>query len=880
MPLEPGTKLGAYEVVAPIGVGGMGEVYRARDTKLGRDVAIKILPSEVAEDADRLGRFRREAQVLASLNHPRIAAIYGLEEVEGRPFLVLELVEGEDLSARLLRGAISIEEALEIARQIVEGLEEAHAKGIVHRDLKPANVRRTTDGDIKILDFGLAKAYAAETADGSVSDLSQSPTLAKTGTQDGVILGTAAYMSPEQARGKSLDKRTDIWAFGAVLYEMLTGQKLFSGETLSDTLAAILKTEPDWRTLPAGVPLPVRRLLRRCLEKNPKARLHDIADARLELADACAGSSENAVQPTEASRLPWSLATLFFLTTVALGFLYLGRGASPGRMMSAEILPPPDTTFSLDPVYPGVPTLSPDGTMLAFTAVEPNGRRRLYVRSMVEPITRALPGTENAAYPFWSPDSRAIGFFGDRALKKVMASGGAPEFLGEAQNGKGGSWNREGEIVFAPGSNTPLHRVSSDGGEATPITELDLTSEHNSHRHPRFLPDGRHYLYLARVNNTGASEDHEVRLASLDGSDTRFLLKSRANAVYASGYLVFMRESALMVQRFDPDSQKLSGEAFPLTDSVAHIGGASKGVFSLSNIGTLIYQPAEEMGGGELIWADRQGRETGRLGAPGPFDSGMALSPDGTLAAVGVTDEQNGNSDLWIYDTESGTRDRFTFDAADDGAPVWSPDGGQIVFSSIREGVYDLYIKSVSGSGSEQLLLASEQDKTPLDWSKDGSTLIYSQDGDILALSMTGEGEPREILTDAGFRLSASLSPDGRWLAYEQIGVGNSMVFVTSFPETGRRWQVSSGFGTGGDWSADGKQIVYVTTAGQIMAVNMITDGGGLRVGTEKLLFTRHDALGGTASADQQKFLFLVRPKGRQVVPLILVQNWLQEVAP
>ena len=861
----------------------MGEVYRARDTKLGRDVAIKILPAEVAEDPERLARFRREAQVLASLNHPHIAAIYGLEEVEGQPFLVLELVEGEDLSERLQRGPIPLDEALEIAQQVAEGIEEAHAKGVVHRDLKPPNIRVTADGNVKILDFGLAKAYAGETGEGSVSDLSQSPTLAKTGTQAGVILGTAAYMSPEQARGKTVDKRADIWAFGAVLYEMLTGRKIFLGETLSDTIAAILKTEPEWKKLSADVPRPVRRLLRRCLEKNPKSRLHDIADARLEIEDALAGSSEIAVQSTLPSHLPWSLAALFFLSTAALGWLYLGRTATPGRMVSAEISPPPETTFFLDPVFPGVPALSPDGTLLAFTAADSNGARRLYVRSLVEPTTRGLPGTENAAYPFWSPDSRAIGFFADGNLKKVIASSSASEIVCDARNGKGGSWNQEGVIVFAPRPNSPLHRVSPDGGEPTPVTELDVASEQNSHRHPRFLPDGQHFLYFAR--SQAGTEYNAVFWGSLDGTEPKLLLRSETAASYASGHLLFVRGGTLMAQPFDAGRLALSGEAIPIAENVSSISGTGVALVSVSETGSLIYQT--HAGGSyalRLELLDENGVKKLDLGEVTAYTStnetGSNISPDGRYAVLAIVDLDTGTHDLWIYDLSREIRTRITFDPAEDLAPIWSPDASKVVFTSTRGGggTFQLYSKDVAGAGDEEQLFESGQIQIPSAFSPDGNLLAVvmtrpTTGQDIWVVPLDGSREPYAFL-ETRFNESGGFSPDGRFMVVESDESGRNEVYIAPFPGPGRKWQVSIDGGSSPRWRADGRVIFYEEPGGRVVAAEIELRGEEFEIGSVTPLFelSALDSAWWPAPDGQQ---FLVARSGQQESrPLTLIVNW------
>ncbi len=881
--LATGSRLGPYEILGPLGAGGMGEVYRARDTRLNREVAVKVLPAHLSEDPTVRQRFEREAKVISGLNHPNICTLHDIGQHDNVDFLVMELLDGEPLNEILKRGPLPLEQVLEIAIAMASALEAAHRLGIVHRDLKPGNIILTRAG-AKLLDFGLAKNTAGSAA---TTDLTSSPTEATPLTQQGTIVGTFQYMAPEQIEGGDADARTDLFAFGAVLYEMISGRRAFEGRTHASVIARILEGKPASLALvQPPVPPALERLVATCLAKDPDERWQSAADLRRQLEWLREGGSQVGLPMVVRSRrrlretAAWALAAILLLSTVTLGTLHLLNRPPVPQQVRTFIPPPEGTEYNLFGTRPGPAVLSPDGRRIAFVARDGKGGSGLWVRPLDALQAVPLQGTDGAWYPFWGPDSQHLGFFAGGKLKKLDVNRGTILTLCDATNGKGGTWNEDGVILFTPDHNSSIFKVPAAGGTPVQLTELDSEKKENSHRFPWFLPDGRHYLYLARVTNTGTSEGHEVRMASLDGGDSRFLLKSRANAIYASGYLVFMRESALMVQRFDPDSQKLSGEAFPLTDSVAHIGSASKGVFSLSGVGSLIYQPAEEMAGAELVWVDRQGRETGRLGGLAPYERNMAISPDGKLVAVGITDEQNGTGDLWIYNMESGTRDRFTFDPGDEDDPVWSPDGRQIVFSSMREGVYDLYIKSVSGSETGRLLLASEKDKLPLDWSLDGSTLIYMQDGHLLALSMTGDDEPRDLFTDDGFRVSGSLSPDGRWLAYEEISGGSGRIFVTSFPETGRRWQVSSGFGMGGVWSADGKQIVYRTTDGQVMAVNMITDGDGLRIGREESLFAPRDALGGAATADQQKFLLLVRPKGRQVTPLILVQNWLQELNP
>jgi Tol biopolymer transport system component/tRNA A-37 threonylcarbamoyl transferase component Bud32 len=870
----------------------MGEVYRAADTKLGREVAIKVLPDEVARDPERLARFEREAHLLAALNHPRIAAIYGLEDADGHPFLVLEHVPGEDLAERLKRGRLPVDEAVSIAHQIAEALEAAHEKGIVHRDLKPANVKLTPDGEVKVLDFGLAKAWDAEAASGSTAPaLSQSPTLAHTGTVAGVILGTAAYMSPEQARGKPVGRRSDVWSFGVVLYEMLTGQPLFGGETVTDVIAAVVTREPDWAALPAETPPAVRRLLERCLRRDPRTRLPDMGAARLELEEAApeaAGTQPSALDEgshrgTRRGRL---LASALAIAGVAGGIgLVLGLlWARPGpddRVLSFTVEPPEGTTFYLHPERPGIPTLSPDGRLLAFTAAA-EGTHRLYVRPLSSTVARPVAGTEGAQYPFWSPDSRYVGFFADGKLRKVqVAAGGAPPVtLCDAPEMKGASWGRNGTIVFAPSFTGPLHRVSEAGGESSPVTALDAERKEDSHRHPWFLPDGRHFLYLARVS--GGSPDNAVVVGSLDGGGGRVLLRSSAAAEYASGHLLFFRDGTLMAQPFDPDGLELTGEAVPIAESVRLVAsGTALATFSASQDGVLAYEPAGPVAMRRLVWRDRSGKELGTAGDPGSYFD-VRLSPDGTLALVTQSENPGGNADVWIYELARNLKTRLTFDPADEWGGAWSPDGASVFFASNRDRSYDLFRAAVGASSPEKALLSSAESKFPTSVSPDGRLLAFTRNDpdtamDVWTLPLDGEGEPSPFL-QAPFNQSVGMfSPDGRWMAYFSDESGRPEVYVTPFPDPGRKWQVSTRGGSWPEWREDGKEIFYRASDGSLSAATVEAEGDGLVIGSPQSLFPIDIAdtnFRYTVTADGQRFL-VVEPAGAErAQPLTVVVNW------
>jgi serine/threonine protein kinase len=888
-----GTSLSQFRITEKLGQGGMGEVWRAEDTKLGREVALKVLPEEFAKDPERMARFEREAKVLASLNHPNIATLFGLETTSGTEtetgtetvFLAMELVEGGDLSERIKQGPVPVEEAAAIALQIAEALEAAHEQGIVHRDLKPANIKLRPDGTVKVLDFGLAKAWDAESND---SSLSMSPTLTAHATAAGVIIGTAAYMSPEQAAGVAADRRADIWSFGVVLWEMLSGRKLFEGETVSHVLASVLKDQVDLDALPSETPPRLHELIARCLKKQPKQRLQAIGDARIVLEDYLADPEGSIAVMTESVRvtpaaprwrrlLPWTIATA--LAAAMAAFMWSVLGASP-QVISATIPPPVDAEFHLNPNSPGPVAVSPDGRSIAFSAQDANGDVLLYVRRLDAPQAQALSGTVNAGYPFWSPDSRWIGYFNrsEGTLKKIDTNGGPPITLTEAPNGKGGAWNGDGVIVFAPSADSPLHRVASAGGESVPLTEIDA-ERHNSHRHPRFLPDGRQIIFLARGNTP---KESALLVTDLQGGAVREVLSTETQAEYASDHLLFVRERALMAQPFDPGSARLEGEAAPLAEDVMVIQGAALASFSVSRTGVLSFATGRAEEQTQLEWRDRTGGGVSAFGDPAPYRSAI-ISPNGTQAVAEVIDATTGTQDLWIFDIERGLRTRFTFDPGQDIWPVWSPDGRTVFFASNRDGAFNVYGKSLEGAGEVEELVHAEHNLFPSSVSPDGTRLFVFGPGDgtgtdLMTVVLDDGGDPAFYRQTEFNESCAVFSPDGNWAAYHSNESTRLEVYVAPYPGPGRRWQVSTDGGVYPIWRADGKEIVYTRFDGSLQVVAVRAEGDTFFVEEEETLFTiEPPEIGGpyfSASADFQRFLIVPPTTQRADSLLHLLVNW------
>jgi len=894
MTIAAGTKLGSYEITGAIGAGGMGEVYRARDSKLGRDVALKVLPQAFARDADRMARFQREAKVLASLNHPNIASIYGLEDSGSTHALVMELVEGPTLADRIRQGPVPVEEALKIAKQICEALEYAHERGIVHRDLKPANVKVTADDAVKVLDFGLAKALEG---DASSIDISTSPTLSRLATMQGVLLGTAAYMSPEQAKGKSVDRRADIWAFGCVLYEMLTGKMAFHGESVTDTLAAVIKEDPDWSQLPAATPIRVRVLLQRCLQKDPKQRLRDIGDARISLDEVLSGAPDPAFAgaPTAAAplwrrALPWAIAALLFVALAPIAFIHFReKPRAPAEPVRFEISPPGRGAAALF-------ALSPDGRQLAFATAGPDGVLSLWIRSLDSLEARRL---ENSGSPqltavFWSPDGRYIAFGDGEKLKKVDASGGAPETLCEITGiVLGGSWNRDGVIIFGT-VNAGVMRVSANGGPVTPLTTLDSSRGEALHDYPVFLPDGRHFIYHRTSSKTGNSGTYVGSLdAKPDQQGSKEILPTGNDAIYVpspdagSGQMLFVRDGALMAQPFDAQRLELSGEPITVASNVEKF--RDYGYFSASNNDVLVFRSGGGAGPFQPTWFDRQGKILGTVGEPGDFAS-LSVSPDGKRAAVSRLES---NLALWLLDFSRGTSERFTFGSANASVGIWSPDATRIVFDYSRTGIYDLYQKPASGARDEELLLKTDASKRPTSWSHDGRFLLYTEQdpktrkAELWVLPLEGDKKPFPFLRTEFNDDFGRFSPNGHLVAYQSDESGRNDIYVRTFTpdsptatsDTGGKWLVSTAGGADPLWGEDGKELYYIAADGKLMAVEIATNPV-FQAGVPKALFQTplppsSAAREPWAMTPDGKRFFLLAPAGQIAqAPFTVVLNW------
>jgi eukaryotic-like serine/threonine-protein kinase len=871
--LIPGTRLGPYEITAQIGVGGMGEVYRAMDTHLKRAVAMKVLPARLAGDAKRLARFQREAEVLASLNHPHIAQIHGLEKSDGVTALVMELVEGEDLSQRIARGAMPLDEALPIAKQIADALGAAHEQGIVHRDLKPANITVRTDGTVKVLDFGLAKALDSTSA--GTADVTALPTITSPAlmTGAGMILGTAAYMSPEQARGQAIDTRTDIWAFGCVLFEMISGRLVFPGGTVSDTIAAVLERPPDWTALPPATPPGVRHVLARCLEKDPKRRWRDIGDVGIELDDAEAWRPLRDIASRNTSRVreraAWALLAAL-MATVAAVVTPVFRNAPPPAEIRFNLLFPRGVTADFAQL-----AISPDGQQIVvapgFGVQQPSP---LWLRPLASTSGRLLTGTEGASFPFWSPDGRSIGFFAEQKLKRLDINSQAIQILADAPVARGGAWQADGTILFAPNAAGPLFRVPATGG--APVVATRLETGQNDHRAPLILPDQRHVLYYAR----GTPQVRGVHVARLDGTETKRLLDADGAAVYTqSGHLLFPRQGELLAQSFDATRLALAGEAFQVADSVSVNPGISLASLSASASGPIAYG-TDSIRRTQFAWFDRSGRRLETLGTPDQRSlANPSLSLDGSRIAFSRV--VGGNWDIWLIDMQ-GAVSKFTSALSLDFNPVWSPNGRQIFYQSNNSSIYS---RSVTEGTPEEPLLRERTMIYPSAVSPDGSVLLYTRatglSTDLWYVPLGAERTPHPFVQTAFQERDGQFSPDGKWVAYQSNEAGHFEIYLQPFPGPGDRIQVSAGGGQQVRWARNGSELFYIAADQRLTSVRVTSGANGkLVLGTPLPLFrTEFDSSFMTrqqyvVSPDGERFLINAATDAIDPPSITMILNW------
>ena len=886
--LAAGARLGPYEVLAPLGAGGMGEVYRARDTRLDRAVAIKILPASVADNPQRRERFRREARAISSLTHPHICTLHDVGEQNGVEFLVMEYLAGETLAHRLLRGPMPLEDVLRIALQLADALDAAHSAGLVHRDLKPANVMLTA-GSAKILDFGVARWRLTESGE----SVSFSPMGASTLTQVGSVVGTVQYMSPEQVEGKVADARSDVFALGAMIYEMTTGRKAFEGTSSASVMAAILSATPvPLSTAQPMIPPALEHVVKNCLAKEPEARWQAAGDLARELKWIADMRAQTAVISNAMPRAAYHIhywmgaTTLFALMTAVVTFVHLRETPVDTRRVSLFIPPPEHAAYPTFDQIESPPVVSPDGRHVAVIAHEIGGANSVWVRSLDVLAAHQLAGTEGASTssprPFWSPDSRAIGFFANGKLKRTDLDGGPPQLLCDAPDARGAAWNEQGIIIFAPKPDGPLYQISAAGGVVAPATTL--RPDESGHRWPVFLPDGRHFLYLSRTSPDFSKSGTYV--GSLDTTDVSRVLSvdtTAVNVAYSNtGHLLFIRGGTLFAQPFNPTTFLLAGKPLSVAEQVERDGGLGA-TFSISANGVLVYRKEPVPISSQLVWLDRAGRKIGTIGGPDNQDS-PALATDGTRVAVRRGLEPAGRDDIWLLNVASGAASRLTFDSGNF-APIWSPDGRLIAFGSQRHVgtriINGVFQKAASGIGEVEVLVSGRLTTIPTDWSRDGRFIIYSdQDpatkSDLWALPLAGDRTPILLVRTNGSDDFGQVSPDGRWLAYTSDASGREEVFVQAFPTARGQWQISTNGGTQPRWRRNGKELFYVSADRQLTAVPVKSGVDSLETGVHKRLF-EHGGFG-------QDFSYDVDPDGERFLvntivsdtsqPIVVVLNW------
>jgi eukaryotic-like serine/threonine-protein kinase len=886
MALTSGTKLGPYEIQSVLGAGGMGEVYRALDTRLDRTVAIKVLASHLSSSPELKQRMEREARSISALNHPHICQLYDLGSQDGTDFLVMEFLEGETLAERLKKGALPLNEILKIGIAVAEALAIAHRQGIVHRDLKPANIMLTHSG-AKLMDFGLAKPLGMPNTgmgSGAAPSFTAMATLSGPSplsplTTAGSIIGTIQYMSPEQIEGKEADARSDIFAFGAVLYEMVTGKRPFAGKSQISLASSILEKDPDpvMASNPSTPPA-FEHVLTTCLQKDPEERYLAAHDIKIELQWIAAArpSAPAAVVPAPPSpgreRLGWAAAIVIAIVLGVGAGIFFSRPTQSAQTVRTVVDPPPKVTLNLTGDFAGPPVLAPDGASLAFSATSADGKTSLWVRPMNALDAHMIPGTDSAIFPFWSPDSRSLGFFADGKVKTIDLNGGSPLVVCDAPFGRGGSWGAGGVIVYTPATQTPLMRVSATGGTPIPLTKVD-PSQHTSHRWPFFLPDGQHLIYLAINHDPSRAASDSVYYASLDGRENRLLFRSQSNAVYGGGFLLFARGGQLMAQPFDAASGTLSGEPQAIASGVVDdistwhtdVTASNNGLLVLGSGGTADWQ---------LIWTDRSGKQIGIVADKLTNLQTARISPQGDRLALQI---DTGMNDIWVLDLARNVRTRLTFGPVSNTYPVWSPDGKWIAYNTDRNGRSNIYRKPSDGSGAEELLLSDDLVTVPTNWSADGKTLFYSRgpagsNWEVWALPLEGERKGRMVVPHSGNSFSAMghLSPNGRWLAYTSTESGTAEVYVVAYGGGQGKWQVSTGEGSQPQWSKDGKELYFANDISRDLSVVPVKESNGaLQFGAAQSLVT---------TPATQQFIYDVSPDGKRILLNVVSQQVSQSV--
>jgi len=911
-----GETISHYQIIAKLGEGGMGVVYKARDTKLDRDVALKFLPAHLAASEQDKARFVQEAKAAAALNHPNVCSIIDIQEhdvpgsTEKQMFIVMEFVDGQTLREMTAGHApgttISLKQAIDIGVQVSDGLAAAHEKGIVHRDIKPENIMIRRDGIAQVMDFGLAKLRASGS---KITRL----------TTKGSTVGTAGYMSPEQVTGQEADHRSDIFSLGVLLYELFTGELPFKGVHETALAYEIVNVDPAPMSVirPALDPA-LDAIVLECLAKEKTERYQSVAEVAKELRRFKRESSRKSVSRISAVRsgaqipaimppagsgtypamgsaeytaisptvgtgrralLPWAVAAIFLLVAAFFGWKSLTTVVPPPEELRLNVTPPPGGAYDI--FGGGGIAISPDGKMVAFVASDSTRKSFLYLRSLREESSRKLPGTEDAYYPFWSPDNKTIAFFIRGKLKKIDVVGGSPLTICDAGFGRGGTWNSSGVILFAPTQGSGLSRVNATGGEVTPVTVLDTTKGDNTHRWAHFLPDGEHYLYLVRSSRGENTDNAVIHIGSLDSTGSRKLMTVNSNVEYGDGYLFFLLERTLMAQRFDIEALALVGDPFAITENVTYSRNFNRGVFSVSFDGRVVFRPGEGWRGSSIKWYDRAGRETGGIQEPGRYIN-IRLSPDGKKLAVEERDDAGGNIDIWMQDLERGVKSRLTFNAAPDRVPVWTPDGKQIIFTSTREGKTSFFKKNAEGIGAAEAIYSSDIYKRPYSIARDGRYLVFYQKkpnglDDLYALPLTGKPEPVEVLKDDFDKDTPVFSPDGKWIAYDSDESGTYSVYIIPFPPTGGRWQVTAQEAANPVWSKDGKELFFLSGENELMVSKISAEAGVLRVGNPERLFStsfRGSESPYDVSPDGKRIIAIASERDDETASLTMIMNW------